>query len=233
MTPERFSRIQKILSARQTDLTLCLEKVHKPNNLSAIIRTADAVGVSKVHAIWTKNSKMRMLGKTSAGARNWVDVKIHDSTPEAFSSLKQQGMQIVTTHLSESAVDFREIDYTKPTAIVMGEEKFGTSEQALALADHHVIIPMMGMVQSLNVSVACALIMYEAQRQRNLAGLYQSPRFPLSDAEIQATLFERGYPVLARVAKLKAMPYPTIDEQGQIIACGNWWTQMQASKSKR
>ncbi len=233
MTPERFSRIQEILSARQTDLTLCLEKVHKPNNLSAIIRTADAVGVPKVHAIWPKNSKMRMLGKTSAGARNWVDVEIHDSTPEAFSSLKQQGMQIIATHLSDSAVDFREIDYTKPTAIVMGEEKFGTSEQALALADHHVIIPMMGMVQSLNVSVACALIMYEAQRQRNLADLYQSPRYPLSDAEIQTTLFERGYPVLARVAKLKGMPYPIIDEQGQIIASDDWWAQMQASKSKR
>ena len=100
----------------------------------------------------------------------------------------------------------------------MGEEKHGISQEALAGADQHVVIPMVGMVQSLNVSVACALIMYEAQRQRSAANLYQNPRTPLSAEKIQQIMFERGYPVLARVAKQKNLDYPALDEQGQIIA---------------
>lgn len=230
MTPERFARIHEVLATRQPDLTVCMEEVHKPNNISAIIRTADAVGIHQVHAVWPRNSKMRTLGGTSAGARNWVDVVTHDNTPDAFAALKAKGMQILITNLSETAVDFREIDYTKPTAIVMGQEKTGISQQALALADQDIIIPMVGMVQSLNVSVASALILYEAQRQRQNAGMYQRTRTLIPQAEVDRILFERGHPVLAKVARRKGLPYPALDDEGQIVADPTWWASMQAAK---
>ncbi len=226
MNLDRYQRIQEVLKARQPDLTVCLEEVHKPNNVSAVIRTADAVGLHQIHAIWP-NEQMRTLTHTSAGALNWVEVETHNSTQEAITHLKAQGMQVLVTNLSEYAVDFREIDYTQPTAIVVGSEKTGISQQALALADQEIVIPMVGMVQSLNVSVACALILYEAQRQRQQAGMYQREQSPLPEQTIQRILFERGHPVLAKVAKRKGLPYPTLDEQGQIIADLNWWNAMQ------
>ncbi len=162
MNLERYQRIQQVLKARQPDLTLCLEEVHKPNNVSAVIRTADATGLHKVHAVWP-TEQMRTLSHTSAGARNWVEVDTHDTIEDAVCSLKTQGMQVLVTNLSDKAVDFREIDYTKPTAVILGSEKFGASKSAIELADQDIIVPMMGMVQSLNVSVASAIVLYEAQ----------------------------------------------------------------------
>jgi tRNA (guanosine-2'-O-)-methyltransferase len=227
MNIERYNRIQQVLKARQTDLTLCLEEVHKPNNVSAIVRTADAVGLHKIHAVWP-SGKMRTLTHTSAGARNWVEVDTYDHIGAAIAELKHQKMQILVTHLSDTAVDFRDIDYTKPTAIILGGEKFGVSKQALALADHDIIIPMVGMVQSLNVSVASALILYEAQRQRQLAGMYQQESSPLDEKTINRILFERGHPVLANVAKRKKLPFPSLDHEGQIVADSEWWSAMQS-----
>ncbi|MGT0148852.1 tRNA (guanosine(18)-2'-O)-methyltransferase TrmH [Vibrio metschnikovii] len=226
MNLERYQRIQDVLKARQTDLTVCLEEVHKPNNVSAVIRTADAVGLHQIHAVWP-NEQMRTLSHTSAGARNWVEVQTHNSTLEAVRHLKETGMQILVTNLSEHAIDFRAIDYTQPTAIIFGSEKSGISPQALQLADHDIVIPMVGMVQSLNVSVASALILYEAQRQRQQAGMYDREQSALSQATIQRILFERGHPVLAKVAKRKGLAYPLLDDQGQIIADKKWWDAMQ------
>ncbi|MBN3574734.1 tRNA (guanosine(18)-2'-O)-methyltransferase TrmH [Vibrio neptunius] len=225
MNSERYNRIQQVLKSRQADLTFCLEEVHKPNNVSAVIRTADATGIHKIHAVWP--NEMRTLSHTSAGARNWVEVETHDSISEAVAELKSQGMQILVTNLSETAVDFREIDYTKPTAIILGSEKIGASEEAKQLADQDIIIPMIGMVQSLNVSVASAVIMYEAQRQRQEAGMYSNQVSTLPQDTIHRILFERGHPVLAKVAKRKGLPYPSLDEEGQIIADDEWWAEMQ------
>ena len=225
MNLERYNRIQEVLKARQADLTLCLEEVHKPNNVSAVIRTADATGIHKIHAVWP--NEMRTLSHTSAGARNWVDVETHDAIDEAITELKAQGMQVLVTNLSETAVDFRDIDYTKPTAIILGSEKVGASEQAKKLADQDIIVPMVGMVQSLNVSVASAVILYEAQRQREAAGMYDNEVSSVPEETIHRLLFERGHPVLAKVAKRKKLPYPPLDEQGQIIADDEWWAEMQ------
>jgi tRNA (guanosine-2'-O-)-methyltransferase len=226
MNIDRYNRIQTVLKSRQPDLTLCLEEVHKPNNVSAVIRTADAAGVHKIHAVWP-NENMRTLSHTSAGARNWVEVETHDEVEAAVDSLRAQDMQILVTNLSETAVDFREIDYTKPTAIILGGEKHGISKSALDLADQDIVIPMVGMVQSLNVSVASALILFEAQRQRQLAGMYDREVSALPKEVIHKTLFERGHPVLAKVAKRKKLPYPPLDEQGQIVAEDLWWAEMQ------
>lgn len=220
-----------MLATRQPDLTVCLEQVHKPHNVSAIIRTADAVGVHQVHAVWP-TTRMRTLVSSAAGSNSWVSVKTHRSIGDAVGHLKAQGMQILATNLSARAVDFREVDYTRPTCVLLGQEKTGITEEALALADQDIVIPMIGMVQSLNVSVASALILYEAQRQRQNAGLYRRDNSMLDEEEQQRLLFEGGYPVLANVAKRKGLPRPQIDEQGQVIASAEWWAAMQAAVRK-
>ncbi len=192
---------------------------------------ADAVGVHKVHAVWPKEG-MQVLSHTSAGARNWVELDTHDSMVEAVQALKDQGVQVLATNLSDTAIDFREVDYTKPTAIILGGEKNGITAEALSMADQDIIIPMVGMVPSLNVSVASALILYEAQRQRQNAGMYEREKTLLPDDVVNRILFERGHPVLAKVAKQKGLPYPQLDDEGQIVADETWWAAMQAKKVK-
>lgn len=214
---------------RQHDLTVCMEQVHKPHNVSAVIRTADAVGIHEVHAVWP-SVRMRTMVSASAGSNSWVKVKTHRHIAEAVRHLKDQGMQVLATNLSPEAVDFREIDYTLPTCILMGQEKTGITPEALALADRDIIVPMVGMVQSLNVSVASALILYEAQRQRQNAGMYKRENSMLPEEEQQRLLFEGGYPVLANVAKQKKLPYPHVNMQGEIEADATWWATMQATK---
>ena len=226
MTPERFQRINAILDKRQPDLTVCMEDVHKPHNLAAIVRTCDAIGVHEVHAVWS-SQQTRLGGGTATGSQNWVKLNSHTHIAEAIGQLKAQGMQILATNLSDTAVDFREVDYTKPTAILMGQEKFGITPEALALADQDIIIPMVGMVQSLNVSVATATILYEAQRQRHNAGMYNTPK--LDAAERQRVLFEGGYETLAKRCKQKGLPYPQIDDEGQIQADEAWWATMRGA----
>ncbi|MBW3166120.1 tRNA (guanosine(18)-2'-O)-methyltransferase TrmH [Ferrimonas balearica] len=228
MSPERLARINAMLDMRQPDLTICLEDVHKPHNLSAMIRTADAIGVPEVHAVFLGEDS-RLRGGTATGSQQWVKVNRHQSIGDAVARMREQGMQVIATNLSEKAVDFRTIDYTKPTAILMGQEKTGISQEALALADHDVIVPMMGMVQSLNVSVASALLLYEAQRQRQAAGMYGQRR--LDEAECQRLLFEGGHPIFARICRQKGLPYPRIDEEGQIQAPEAWWQKVQMSPS--
>ncbi|MEW6994746.1 tRNA (guanosine(18)-2'-O)-methyltransferase TrmH [Colwelliaceae bacterium MEBiC 14330] len=228
MTPERLARINTMLDKRQPDLTVCMEGVHKAHNLAAVVRTCDAIGVSDVHAVW-KSEEAEVRGGSAAGSQNWLDLHSHYKTADAIAALKAQGMQVLVTNLSESAVDFREVDYTKPTAIILGQEKFGASAEALALADQDIVIPMVGMVQSLNVSVACSVVLYEAQRQRVAAGLYDKPR--LSHERRQRTLFEGGHPIFAEACQRKGLPYPQIDEAGQIVANESWWQKMQMDKS--
>lgn len=222
MQQTRYQRIADVLSRRQTDLTVCLEDVHKHHNLSAIVRSADAVGCHHVHAVWPENQKW-LTNNTSGGSRNWLETHLHKNIDDATTAMRARNpdIQILATHLSTDAVDFREIDYTKPTAIIVGQEKTGISEQALKHADQNIIIPMQGMVQSLNVSVAAALILFEAQRQRELAGLYN--RNMLSDEIKHPIYFEGCHPIIARQCKLKKLPYPVLDEHGEIVADEQFW----------
>ncbi|MDR5609743.1 MULTISPECIES: tRNA (guanosine(18)-2'-O)-methyltransferase TrmH [unclassified Arsenophonus] len=229
MNSKRYARIRQVIAMRQPDLTVCLENVHKPHNISAVIRTADAVGIPQIHAIWCKNNS-KSLSAAAAGSNHWVKVKTHATIENAISTCKAAGMQILAAHLTNQAIDFRQIDYTRPTCIILGQERAGISKQALALADHNIHIPMMGMVQSLNISVASALILYEAQRQRQNANMYDGLFSQLSEEEQQAWLFEGGYPVLAAVSKHKGLPRPLINEHGEIVASDAWWAAMQSSK---
>lgn len=228
MSPERFARITQMLNRRQLDLTVCLEDVHKPHNLAAIVRTADAVGVHEVHAVWPGHDS-RMARGTAAGSHSWVGVNRHETTKEAVAAMRAQGLQILATNLSDTAKDYREFDYTKPTAFFLGQEKKGISEEALALADHHVLIPMVGMVQSLNVSVANALLLYEAMRQREAAGMYDGPS-KLAKAEQNRIYFEGGHPTFAKVCQQKGLPYPDIGDEGQIVADQQWWQRVQMTQ---
>jgi len=223
MSPERYARIRDFLSLRQPSLTLCLEQLHKPHNVSAIVRSCDAVGVYEVHAVWDKKPDIRK--STAMGSENWVYTKEHLCIEDAVSHLKTQKMQVLVTNLSDNAVDFRDIDYTLPTAIILGQEKHGATQEAIAAADQDIIIPMVGMVQSLNVSVAAALILYEAQRQRQLAGMYNIQQ--LTEKACQKMLFEGGFPKLREVCDRKGLPYPHIDRNGHIDADKIWWKKIQ------
>lgn len=228
MTPARYRKIKALLAKRQPDLTLLLEEVHKPHNVSAVIRSADAVGIHRIHAVWEDNTPL--LRGTAMGSQVWVDMQRHQSTETAITHLKSQNMQVLVTNLDDNAVDFREVDYTKPTAIVLGQEKSGATDEAIAMSHQSIVIPMLGMVQSLNVSVAAALIMYEAQRQRHNAGMYE--KNSLSEAEAQLILFEGGFPVLHAQCLARGLPFPNINEKGEIEASQEWWHMLQFSEKK-
>jgi tRNA (guanosine-2'-O-)-methyltransferase len=228
MSPERYQRIRSVLDKRQTDLTVCLENVHKPHNVSAVVRTCDAVGIHRVHTVWEKKYQFR--GGTAMGSQDWVRQTNHDTIGSAMDTLKAQNMQVLVTHLSDSAIDFRDVDYTKPTAILFGQEKYGATDEAIGLADQDIVIPMMGMVQSLNVSVAAALVLYEAQRQRTIAGIYNTQQLP--EEECQALAFQNGYPRLFKLCMRKGLPYPAINNMGEVIADETWWREMQITKAE-
>ena len=226
MSPERYARIRHLLSQRQPSLTLCLEQLDKPHNVSAVVRSCDAVGVYEMHAVW--NEKPQIRKSTAMGSENWVYTKEHSCIEDAVAHLKSQNMQILVTNLSKTAVDFRDIDYTQPTAIILGQEKHGATQEAVAVADQDIIIPMVGMVQSLNVSVAAALILYEAQRQRQLAGMYQTQQ--LTEQACQKMLFEAGFPRLREVCDRNGLAYPHIDKHGYIDAADSWWEKIRMTR---
>lgn len=226
MSMERYNRIREMLRMRQPDLSVCMEEVTKPHNVSAVIRTCDAVGVHQVHAVWDEAENLRK--GTAMGSQIWVKAKLHNTIEDAVGDLKEQGMQVLVTHLDDKACDFRDIDYTKPTAVLLGQEKNGATDAAIALADRSIIVPMVGMVQSLNVSVAAALVMYEAQRQRAAAGMYDTQS--LNEKECQDILFEGGFPVLFKECVRRGLPFPFIDETGYIQADDEWWQALQFSK---
>ncbi|MGK7945912.1 MAG: tRNA (guanosine(18)-2'-O)-methyltransferase TrmH [Microcystaceae cyanobacterium] len=209
--PRRYQRIKQVLDKRQPDLAVLTEDVHKPHNLSAIIRTCDAVGILNVHAV-NQTSEFPTFSQVAQGSEKWINLQIHPDITSAIQILKQNQFQVYAAHLSDQAIDYRSLDYTQPTAILMGAEKWGVSETAATLADGHLIIPMMGMVQSLNVSVAAAVILFEAQRQRLGAGLYEQVR--LDSALYNQLLFEWGYPEIAQIYRQQGKPYPVLDEMG-------------------
>ena len=214
MTPERLAIIKKILNMRQTDLTVVMENVRKPHNLAAVARTLEAVGGLEIHAI-TELTSIRLTQMSAGGTKKWIKVNKHPSTEQGLTHLKQQGFQIVATSLSENSKDYREIDYTRPTAILVGEELEGISDQALQMADENISIPMIGMVQSLNVSVASALVLYEAYHQRMATGSYD--KRSLDDETYMTLLFEACHPKIANCCKQKRIPYPAIDDDAKIL----------------
>jgi len=214
MTPSRFKKLKHALSRRQPDLTVLAEAVHKGQNIAAIRRTCDAVGIHRLHTV-PSDGDLRRHHMISGGSRKYVTLQVHAGTGQALDLLQAQGLRIYAAHWSDRAVDFRQIDYTLPCAIVLGSELRGVSEQVEARADAHLTIPMMGLVSSLNVSVAAALILYEAMAQRERAGMYRECR--LAAEEFRRTLFEWCYPDIAQRCREQGIDYPALDSGGLIL----------------
>ena len=204
----------RVLNHRQPDLSVLAENVYKPHNLSAMLRTCDAVGVGEVHAVHPTGG-IPTYNETSASADKWIELVVHKDIGSACEHLRDKGMRLYATHLSTKAIDYRDIDYSQASCILMGNERDGVSEEASKLVDEHIIIPMMGMVQSLNVSVATAVVMFEAYRQRREKGLYDSSQISPRAKEIQA--YKWLYPRQAALLTAQGIPFPKLDEQGQVI----------------
>lgn len=213
MNPERFARLRGALEKRQPDLTVLMDRVNKPHNFSAILRNCDAVGVLETHVV-TPPQGLDIHFESSAGTKKWVSVRRHPDVPSAVTYLRERGFALVAAHPSPESVDYREIDYTAPTAIVMGAELDGVSDEGLRLADTQVAIPMIGMAHSLNVSVATSLLLFEAMRQRQTASMYDASR--LHRVAFERRLFEWAYPSIAILRQREGRPYPKLTEEGEI-----------------
>ncbi|MFO7801254.1 MAG: RNA methyltransferase [Desulfovermiculus sp.] len=175
ITDRRKRRIEHVLSRRQLDLTLVMDNIHDPHNVSAVLRSCDAFGVNAVHLYYTRESFPRPGRKSSASAMKWVTQHKHTQAQALIENLKSQTMAIVGARFSAGATPISKLDLTRPTAIVLGNEHSGLSPELIPFLDADVYIPMQGMVESLNVSVAAAIMLYEAWRQRNLHGRYDQP----------------------------------------------------------
>jgi len=214
MTPERFAKAVQVLNHRQPDLTVVTDQVHKGQNLSAIIRTCDAVGIMALHSVYDAATFKAHTG-TTMGTHKWVKTKIFQDISAPLQALKTQKYQIVAADTSENCVDYREVDYTRPTALLLGAEKFGVSDASHPYIDQRVTVPMMGMVESFNVSVACAIILAEARRQREVVGLYAKRQ--ISDELFNRTILEWTQPLVARYCQKHDIKYPELDGKGDII----------------
>ena len=213
--PKRFNRIKDVLNMRIENLTLLIEAVNKPHNLSAILRTCDAAGVFNANFICAKN-EVKTFNSTAQGSQKWVNLINHSTSRSAISSLKKKGFKLYGTTLNHKAKDYREFDYSSNTCFVLGAEKWGLSENLINEVDESIFIPMRGMVQSLNVSVAASILLFEAIRQREVKGLIPKNGEGLDEKVYKNTLFEWSYPELVDNYNKLGKPYPTLTETGDI-----------------
>jgi len=216
LLPRRFARLRSVLDRRMADLTVLLEQVDKPHNLSAILRSCDAVGVLEAHAVCLAG-RVPTFNDTAQGSQKWVPLHLHPDSSEALALLRAQGLRIYGTHLAGEAIDYRQCNFTGPTAFVLGAEKWGLSESTAALVDQPIFIPTHGMVQSLNVSVAAATLLFEALRQRQAAGLLPQHGEGVPADRYDRLLFEWAYPQVAAWCRREGRPYPALDGEGAIL----------------
>ena len=173
MTNERRKKIEEVLSKRQSNLTVVLENVFDPHNISAVMRSCDAVGIQEIYVLNTKIPLHKKWGaRSSSSAHKWLTVHQFDDVNKCFNDLRERFDKILTTHLSSDAVSLYEVDLTQRLALVFGNEHSGVSEEVRNLSDGNFIIPQVGMIKSLNISVACAVTLYEALRQKDMKGHY-------------------------------------------------------------
>lgn len=184
MTPERYERLTSVLNKRQPDLTVLLENVFDPHNISAVMRTCDAVGIQDIYILNTKIPPHKKWGaKSSSSAAKWLTIHQFTNAGECFAAIRKHFKKIYTTHLSSDAVGLHGLNLTEPVCLVFGNEHSGVSEEIIAMADGNFIIPQVGIIKSLNISVACAVCLYEAYRQKNAAGHYNAIKLDGSKLE--------------------------------------------------
>ena len=199
-----------------SNLTVLIENVEKPHNLSAIIRSCDAVGVLEAYAIFNKE-KLLTFNSTAQGSQKWVQINQYKETTEAIKILKNKGFRLYGTNLNPKSIDYRECNFEGPTAFVLGAEKWGISEEASNLMDEHIYIPMRGMVESLNVSVAASTLLFEATRQRKVANIIPESGEGMSKETYNKRIFEWAYPEVANWCQSKGKKYPELNKEGEII----------------
>lgn len=177
MTPERYHRLTSVLNKRQPDLTVILENVLDPHNVSAVMRTCDAVGIQEIFILNHTIPPHRKWGaRSSSSAAKWLTIRQYTDPVACFEAVRKNYQKIFTTHLGAGAVSMHELNMTEPIALVFGNEHSGVTRDLIGLADGNFIIPQVGIIQSLNISVACAVTLYEAFRQKSLAGHYDAPK---------------------------------------------------------
>lgn len=214
MSRSRFDKFKQVLRQRQPDMTVLTDQVHKAQNISAILRTADAVGIPEIHMVQPTRGRL-VYHNTAGGSSRFVATRVHDSIEHAMTAARQRGFKLYAAHWSERAVSYREVDYCQPFALIMGAEKRGLSEAAAVAADEHLTIPMVGMVESYNVSVAAAIILEEAMFQRRRQGFYDRPF--VADSGYHATLFRWAQPKMAAYCDRHGLRYPMLDDDGDVI----------------
>jgi tRNA (guanosine-2'-O-)-methyltransferase len=172
LTEKRLNKFKAVAKARQHTLRLVLENVHDPHNVSAVLRTCDAAGIPAVSLLYYLEKFPRIGKKSSASAVKWIEKEKYTDIKQCYNTLREKGFKIYATSLTEGAVSLYEVDLSEKCAVVLGNEHRGVSDEAADYADAKLFIPMFGMVQSLNISVAAAVIIYEALRQRLVKGMY-------------------------------------------------------------
>ncbi|BCS90212.1 TrmH family RNA methyltransferase [Pseudodesulfovibrio sediminis] len=183
ITDKRKARIDAVLAKRQKDLTLVIDNIWDPHNVSAVLRSCDAFGVAGVHLYYTTSQWPDLGKKSSASAKKWINRTRHLDASTMVAGLRDQGMQVLRTGFSETARPVMDFDFTRPTAIILSNEHRGTSPELAELISDEIYIPMYGMVQSFNVSVAAAIILSQASSQRAQAGMYDTPSFSAEELE--------------------------------------------------
>ena len=192
MTPERNERLTAVLHKRQPDLTIVLENVFDPHNISAVMRTADAVGIQDIFILNNKIPPHRKWGaKSSSSAAKWLTIHQYTNADDCFAELRKRYKKIYTTHLSTDAVGLHQLNFSESVALIFGNEHSGVSDEIISKADGNFIIPQVGIIKSLNISVACAVTLYEAFRQKSNAGHYDALK--LKGTQLETLTAEWGF----------------------------------------
>lgn len=191
MTPERHLRLTTVLNKRQPDITVVLENVFDPHNVSAVMRTCDAVGIQEVYILNNRIPPHKKWGyRSSSTANKWLTIHQFTNADECFTRLRARYKNIYATHLNPGSKPLYELNLTESVALVFGNETFGVSEEIKNLTDGSFIIPQVGIIKSLNISVACAVTLYEAFRQKHIAGHYENPK--LGEQQLSSLRTEWG-----------------------------------------
>jgi tRNA (guanosine-2'-O-)-methyltransferase len=186
MNEVRREKLQQVLNKRQFNITVVMENVHDPHNIAAVMRTCDAVGIQDIYILNTIIPEHKKFGaKSSSSAAKWLTIHSFSDTGECIAALRKKYNKIYTTHLADNATQLYNLNLTDSIALVFGNEHAGVSDEIRSLADGNFIIPQVGIIQSLNISVACAVTIYEAFRQKSLAHHYVQPN-PAFEQDWQA-----------------------------------------------
>ena len=201
LLPERKARIDEVVANRTRTLTVVMEAFCDPQNVNAVLRTCEAFGVQDIHVVEGPLKRYDRNKKISQNTDKWLDVHRWKQTGECLEALKNQGFRIFATHVSDGARGLAELSFKEPVALVFGNEHRGVSDEALALADEQFLIPTVGFVQSLNVSVAVAISVARAVERRIGERGAHGDLAPAEVESMRGRFYELAVKQRARIAK--------------------------------